>query len=765
MVDNETPPEVMQFLANPEPAVPEQSAPSEQMETPPEILKFIEPELKEAQYGTPTQIAKTALEGAGQGLLGPLAPMAEEALGVNPEDIRARAEVNPGTHFTGEVAGLVAPAVLTGGGTGLLSTAAKFTQAGAIDAIAAKLIPVAGETLAAKIGTGAAKAAVENMLFGGSDEASKLILNDPNQSVQSAITSIGLAGALGGVFGAGAKTVESALEHSSLGKLAADFKARIQDHINNPDPVSSMTDELSKYYTDITKHADEVYGTVGLKSKAVEAAMPEMSEKITDKANEIYNKVNDALKPMIEDQYRYPPRLTMRLKSDLDNFTLAVSKDNVAPKDIFNAAQDLKQTLQSYSKFDKFVKPTDDAYDFVKTAKGLSHDLRTSLEDPEIWGKAAKVQQDINGAFKDYLPTLKDFEKKFTTVVSGEKQIDPGKVMTYLNQVSNPRAEIKQTMLKNFIDASENYKKVISDIHSKLGAESPVLETPLNTTMASLEKKTLGSKLADAFIDRGLTEAGGKTIGGAIGAGGAKLFGLHGELGAILGAHALGPFFSSVLPGLAKSIVGKEVSPAGLKAASIYGAHVADGVKLADKAASAIFKEGSKVLADHMIPSDKDRENIVKQLKALQTNPEQQIDNIPKINDYLPDHGNLLNSTTTFALSYLNSLRADQDKKAPLDSKPVLSNTQKSQFKNALDIAQQPLVVLDKLKKGTLTAQDITHMNSMYPNLYNQLKQKVTEEMVNHIDKGNTVPYKTKMGLSLFLGQPLDSTMTPGAIQ
>jgi hypothetical protein len=337
--------------------------------------------------------------------------------------------------------------------------------------------------------------------------------------------------------------------------------------------------------------------------------------------------------------------------------------------------------------------------------------------------------------------------------------------MTYLRQVGNPRAEIKQMMLKNFLDTSENYKKVISDTYSKLGAESPVLETPLNTTMASLEKKTLGSKLADTFIDRGLTEVGGKTIGGAVGAGGAKLLGLHSELGALLGSHALGPFFSSVLPGIAKSVVSKEVSSEGFKAASVYGAQVADGVRLADKAASAIFKEGSKVLADHMIPSDKDRENIVKQLKALQTNPEQQIDNIPKVNDYLPDHGNLLNSTTTFALSYLNSLRADQDKKAPLDSKPVLSNTQKSQFKNALDIAQQPLIVLDKIKKGNLTAQDITHMNSMYPNLYNQLKQKVTEEMVNHIDKGNTVSYKTKMGLSLFLGQPLDSTMTPNAIQ
>jgi hypothetical protein len=36
--------------------------------------------------------------------------------------------------------------------------------------------------------------------------------------------------------------------------------------------------------------------------------------------------------------------------------------------------------------------------------------------------------------------------------------------------------------------------------------------------------------------------------------------------------------------------------------------------------------------------------------------------------------------------------------------------------------------------------------------------------MVNHLSKDNTIPYKTRLGISLFMGQPLDSSMKPMSI-
>jgi hypothetical protein len=45
------------------------------------------------------------------------------------------------------------------------------------------------------------------------------------------------------------------------------------------------------------------------------------------------------------------------------------------------------------------------------------------------------------------------------------------------------------------------------------------------------------------------------------------------------------------------------------------------------------------------------------------------------------------------------------------------------------------------------------------------MANKITTQMAAARSKGETIDYKTRMGLSLFLGQPLDSTMSPMAIQ
>ena len=73
-------------------------------------------------------------------------------------------------------------------------------------------------------------------------------------------------------------------------------------------------------------------------------------------------------------------------------------------------------------------------------------------------------------------------------------------------------------------------------------------------------------------------------------------------------------------------------------------------------------------------------------------------------------------------------------------------------------------MVLEKIQKGTINSQDIKHLSNMYPSLYENLQQKVYNELFENIKKQETIPYQTRMGLSLFLGQPLDSTMMPQSI-
>ncbi len=102
---------------------------------------------------------------------------------------------------------------------------------------------------------------------------------------------------------------------------------------------------------------------------------------------------------------------------------------------------------------------------------------------------------------------------------------------------------------------------------------------------------------------------------------------------------------------------------------------------------------------------------------------------------------------------------------APLDPEIKPSPMQQAHFNRALDIAEQPLVVLDAIKEGTLTQQDIGHLKMLYPDLYNKFNNEMMNHVINRTTDEEPIPYRTKLALSLFMGQPLDSSMTPMSLQ
>lgn len=206
------------------------------------------------------------------------------------------------------------------------------------------------------------------------------------------------------------------------------------------------------------------------------------------------------------------------------------------------------------------------------------------------------------------------------------------------------------------------------------------------------------------------------------------------------------------------------IDAAGFKAAVDYIHHTIRGEKLVGSTIKNIFQTGKTVLPEGLLPTQKDRENLDKKLQNLKTNPEKLLDVGGKTSSYMPDHGQALAQTSTNAANYLNSMRPNTQPSSPLDSKITVSAPEKAAYNRALTIAQQPLVVLDSIKKGSITPQDVQHLSMMYPALYSKLKTQVTAQMTNSINKGTVIPYSVRIGLGTFLGQPLDSTMTAQGI-
>lgn len=177
----------------------------------------------------------------------------------------------------------------------------------------------------------------------------------------------------------------------------------------------------------------------------------------------------------------------------------------------------------------------------------------------------------------------------------------------------------------------------------------------------------------------------------------------------------------------------------------------------------AVFKGSSQVLASNMIPSDKDLEKLDKMVDKSISNPEmllsKQMSN--DIGYYMPEHAAALSKTTVGALKYLEGIKPKEFRPGPLDAPIPPSKAELSRYKRALAIAQNPQIILKKIKDGELITSDIQDLQGMYPGLYKTMVNKLSTQMLDKTSMDEAIPYKTRIALSLFMGQPLDASMSP----
>lgn len=209
-----------------------------------------------------------------------------------------------------------------------------------------------------------------------------------------------------------------------------------------------------------------------------------------------------------------------------------------------------------------------------------------------------------------------------------------------------------------------------------------------------------------------------------------------------------------------------ENNPAALKSMVKYIDSAQKAEKLFTKSVENVFKPGAMVLAEHLIPTATDRMKLDKLVTSAQTNPEAFMQKVTNsdLGHYMPDHGSAMAQTMTNQVQYLQSLKPQPYKPGPFDKEIPPSPAQEGRYNRALNIAEQPAIVLQHIKDGTLQDSDILDLHQLYPEVYQKMAQKLTNQATDYQAGEAPIPYKTRMGVSLFLGQPMDSTMNPESI-
>lgn len=808
-------------------------------------------------YSSPEQQAKTFVEGAGQGAVGPLAPMAEKAFGVQEEDIRGRAEENPITHGAGEATGLIGTSAL-GVGEG-----AVLAKAGEAAAGLAGLGEAANASRMYKIGSSAVKGAAEMAVLQGSDETAKMILHDPNTSAETAISNIGLSAALGAGGNALITGAVSPLWSATIGKKLGGFLEGTKGYLDGTG--ARVPEDMAK--------AAETLGIDLAPELRAASTSPQMAMR--------YNELKSLQKPEIkaaEDKLRQDA-------SDSLTKSIPVPIEDIQNYDTFNAGKGAMETLENEyrpmvdpitKKFNDISEPFKNAPVTEEHAANLTDRISTLAQEKGYLGQDVPQQELVDAVLKRVpnLETAQDVKQLMTTIdnIASKNYPALGRAARDIKDiVVNSNHDVLSSAIQQgvnpdtfstWLQARNSYKdlaKLSQELGSELGInrfEGPeaflraikdkispenfinklsprgnagvinLLEKNFPQTAAYVKENELKKFLAPAVRSaKGDLQINPKTLQSAIekgmagqqtymnwllpqdlvnksqaaakihdiipaikdsGTGGwieknikdmpmtamgmiAALSGHNPITGALFG-H-IGQFLRRDAPDAMKlamlRFAGAEqpVKAEGFKAMVDFLHNTYQGNNSINRAVKNVFKRGAQVTTSGAV-SENDRERLDKVITKYQQNPDAwvQAQNDQHVGHYLPEHQTALTTAATSQIQYLQSLKPKPFQASPLDKPIEPSKSDVSRYNNALDIAIHPQAVLQKVKEGTLKPNDIADIHALYPSLYKSMSDKLGNIMTQTKAGDEPVPYVTRMGISLFLGQPMDTTMQPMSI-
>lgn len=798
---------------------------------------------KQGKYGTTEQEAKTFLEGAASGLTFGESAGLERALGVDPADIQGRREVNPGIRGLGEFTSLVGSVAAGVGEGALLGKAAE-----------AVFPAMEGANFAGRVGSAAAKGAVENMIFQVGDENSKLLSSDPTQSVETAVSDIGLSGLLGagvgGAFGTASelwkagpgKNVDSILntiKNRSNGvpeelkistgiHIPPEIEAGLSDNPYAQQALREAREGSSSYDKKIQGHFEEFYNNVKNAAGFALGKSPEQVEDIIGRNVSEYDTGKEVKDQLIKEFKQQVEPVTTALNDFGEKFKTAPVSDTVKS----DIAMKVANTISEMG-LDK----SSSAAESLKLAQNLLEDLpkqtnandlkllaqNLKAKDPSQYGIIKELKKAVNSGWESSLEQgvleqapqmtadfkkakldyggVKDLIEELNSRLHSGKAGGPDSFISNLKEMSpesvlrrlGPKGDkdLGQLMDRLFPSVSEkikaheldkiiqgagkdgelSIKKLFRNIEN-MGADlrdfaiTPEIQQKLVNIKAMADRVPNSSSFTSRLSDK-LWSKLPPGVGALIGllskvTDNSTINLLLGGLASHIGSEAGGATRYAMLKFLGS---GAETSGEGFMAATKLAAATARGESLLNNGIKNVVGTGGKVIP---MPTPKALKVLEAQVKKVAENdPDTQKDMLSiggATSHYLPDHGAALAMTGARNLQYLASMRPPDKALSPLDSDPKPNSEQQAKYQRALQIAEQPLIVLNSVKRGNVTVQDIAHLKQMYPALYQRMNQKLMDDLVAAAHGEKKLPYSTKMGISSFMGQPLDSTMTPQSI-
>lgn len=744
----------------------------------------------EEKYGGLKGMISAPIFGALRGLTLGLSDVAATKSGLfKPEDIKGIQEHNPGLSLTGEIGSAFVP----GGAANLIGKAGKATYTGVKALKAAKTaqeMTMAAKVLGAtgEIAAQAAGSAVEGAIYSGvGNTLNEYALGDPSLNGEKVLANFGNGALFGGMLGGGLKAASIAAPPAI--KAARDGLAKVRDVLIGTGegsaglvgrfmPEGKISEAIANRAINLDSDgkiaiARETADNFNNVHKNIETSLKELNkdirpkeaaalirtadpEKVLVAQQDIVNAMNQTVEKMKGRPAVYSQSAAAKLEDLRDDIVGAMK--NKDPLDVFNKLKESKQKLGKMV-FTKI--PTEQTEDTLNALRPVSAMVNETIKNPDIFGHVGAslaAHDEVMSKYFDFIaPGAKsargatDFQKAFGSFTGkGQKAtwaFDPKKVEIVFKRGNTIQGQQQMAML-------DEYYKVLKE-----------LPDHMDNTYANVPNKNFESSKLRDIIDNsemGALESHHKYVDAIQNS--KRSLGL-GDLAAA-GIATTHPLIGAAI--LSYNVANKPIDYLNKLAAveKMIGATT----QAVGKGAKAIFDPSLRAIGKAKGPLSRlgtggDIESYKKvheDLSKLNNDPRYLIDTMSAstkdLNEATPDISSSLQQSSLRAIQFLQSKLPSPPHANPFEQEYTPSKAEMAEFDRYFSVVEDPQNALEQVRNHTIGPEAVEALNAVYPQLYGFMKNAVLEEASNAVAKKQPISYQTKQAISIFLGEPLDSS-------
>lgn len=477
-----------------------------------------------------------------------------------------------------------------------------------------------------------------------------------------------------------------------------------------------------------------------------------------------YGRIFDAVDQLAAEMRRQPELYPAMYPKKLELIRDAMVRDvggQQTQADVFRAINGVKQQVGDLAKFGKNIPPEHE--DAVRAIKALGGELRSSLENANVWGEAGTRQASYNAALNEYLTAKKALEKtlmqKVTTKTGAVTyEVAPTKVNSWINLMADARGQAKSKVFEDYVTAAKKLAGEIEASGGDAGAARKIVEG------AAAQARDIQQRANVTYLVKSAQGHEILSSGPAIP--------MPGQVMQQAGASLMG----KVIPGGIVGTVEHAIT-------SVRNPTMMTGVlntleKMAQRSSDAlgggvgrIFGQGAAAAAAEAAANVVDMRTypkVAERLNRYAMDPEHLADEMSRqtyaLQDHAPSTTQALHGLASRAANYLQAKLPQATQRAPLDAEYRPSPAELAIFNRHYEIAHKPMRVLEHVAKGTVTPEHVETLKVIYPQLFTEMQAGALDRLAREVARGRRLPYRMRLSLSMFLGQDLDSSTKPQSL-